>query len=208
MTLSVVSVIPAGRIAGLDVLRGFAVLGILVMNIQMFSMPEAAYLNPTAWGDLTGINLVTWFVSHLLTDTKFISIFSMLFGAGVCLFTDRTEARGGRAARLHYRRMFWLLVFGLIHAYLLWVGDILVPYALCGCLVFLLWKARPRTQALAGVGVSSLGYIPKACGMYRQRELARVNRELSDQESHSGGCHSRRGGHCRHYCSLLTDKCL
>ena len=162
LTLPVVSVIPAGRIASLDVLRGFAVLGILVMNIQMFSMPEAAYLNPTAWGDLTGINLVTWLVSHLLTDTKFISIFSMLFGAGVCLFADRAEARGGRSASLHYRRMFWLLIFGLIHAYLLWVGDILVPYALCGCLVFLLWKAQPRTQALAGVAafsVSTLLYL-------------------------------------------------
>ena len=151
--------IPAGRIASLDILRGFAVLGILVMNIQMFSMPEAAYLNPTAWGDLTGLNLVTWLVGHLLTDTKFISIFSMLFGAGVCLFSDRAEARGGRAARLHYRRMFWLLVFGLAHAYLLWVGDILVPYALCGCLVFLLWKVRPRTQALAGVAVFSVSTL-------------------------------------------------
>ena len=159
LTLPVVSVIPAGRIASLDVLRGFAVLGILVMNIQMFSMPEAAYLNPTAWGDLTGINLVTWFVSHLLTDTKFISIFSMLFGAGVCLFADRAEARGGRAVALHYPRMFWLLVFGLAHAYLLWVGDILVPYALCGCLVILLWKARPRTQALAGVAVFSVSTL-------------------------------------------------
>jgi len=148
-----------GHIVSLDVLRGFAVLGILVMNVQMFSMPEAAYLNPTRWGDLAGINLATWFLSHLLANTKFISIFSMLFGAGICLFADRIEARGGRAAALHYRRMFWLLVFGLAHAYLLWIGDILVPYALCGCLVFLLRKARPRTLAVTGLAVFSVSTL-------------------------------------------------
>ncbi len=148
-----------GRIASLDVLRGFAVLGILVMNIQVFSMPEAAYLNPTMWGDLTGINFAVWFLSHLLADTKFITIFSMLFGAGVCLFADRVEARGGRAASLHYRRMFWLFGFGLAHAYLLWIGDILVPYALCGCFVFMLRNSQARTLACAGVAVFSVSTL-------------------------------------------------
>ena len=148
-----------GRIASLDVLRGFAVLGILVMNIQAFSMPEAAYLNPTMWGDLTGINLAVWFLSHLLADTKFITIFSMLFGAGVCLFADRVEARRGKAAALHYRRMFWLFVFGLAHAYLLWIGDILAPYALCGCLVFLFRNSQARTLACAGVAVFSVSTL-------------------------------------------------
>ena len=84
-----------------------------MMNIQTFSMPETAYLNPTMWGDLSGINLATWHLSHLLADTKFITIFLMLFGAGICLFADRADARGGRAAALHYRRMFWLLGLGL-----------------------------------------------------------------------------------------------
>lgn len=109
----------ADRIESLDVLRGFAVLGILVMNIQSFAMPGAAYLNPTAYGDLNGINFFTWLVSYLLVDQKFMSIFSMLFGAGICLFADRAEARSGRSAGLHYRRTFYLLVFGLVHAYFL-----------------------------------------------------------------------------------------
>lgn len=147
------------RIASLDLLRGIAVLGILVMNVQTFSMPEAAYLNPTMWGDLGGINLATWHLSHLLADTKFIAVFSILFGAGVCLFADRAEARGGRAAGLHYRRMFWLLVFGLAHAYLLWIGDILAPYAVCGCLAFMLRKWRPQALALAGVAVFSVSSL-------------------------------------------------
>lgn len=140
-----------GRIASLDVLRGFALLGILVMNIQIFSMPEAAYQNPTAFGDLTGINLGVWTFAHVFFSQKFLSLFSMLFGAGVCLFADRIEARGGRPAKWHYRRMGWLLAFGLAHAYLLWAGDILVIYAICGFLVVLFRRRRPRTLLIAGL---------------------------------------------------------
>lgn len=99
------------RIQSLDVLRGFAVLGILVMNAQAFSMPGAAYMNPTAWGDLTGINLAVWLAGHVLADQKFMTLFSILFGAGVCLFAERAEARSGRSAAVHYRRMFWLRRF-------------------------------------------------------------------------------------------------
>ena len=72
----------AERIDSLDVLRGFALLGILAMNIQSFSMIGAAYFNPTAYGDLSGANYWVWLLSHVLTDQKFMTIFSMLFGAG------------------------------------------------------------------------------------------------------------------------------
>lgn len=152
----------AERIVSLDVLRGFALLGILIMNIQSFSMPGAAYLNPTAYGDLGGANLWTWVASHVLADQKFMSIFSMLFGAGVCLFADRALARTGGSAGLHYRRTFWLLVFGLMHAHLLWYGDILVIYALCGLWVYLLRNRGPVLLCVLGVllvSVSSALYL-------------------------------------------------
>lgn len=126
-------------------------LGILVMNIQSFAMPSAAYTNPTAYGDLTGANLLTWAASHLLVDQKFMTLFSILFGAGICLFSERAESRGGRSAGLHYRRMFWLLLIGLAHGYLLWSGDVLVTYAVCGSFVFLLRNRSPA--ALLGVGL-------------------------------------------------------
>lgn len=126
-------------------------LGILVMNIQSFAMPLAAYTNPAAYGDLTGANLFTWIASHLLVDQKFMTIFSLLFGAGICLFAERAEARNGRSAGLHYRRTFWLLVIGLAHAYLLWSGDVLVTYAIGGSLVFLLRRRSPG--ALLAVGL-------------------------------------------------------
>src|SRR5436190_20617055 len=79
------------RIISMDVLRGFALLGILVMNIQSFAMIGAVYDNPTAHGNLKGANLLVWLLSHLLADQKFISIFSMLFGAGIVLLWQRAE---------------------------------------------------------------------------------------------------------------------
>ena len=132
------------RIDSLDLLRGFALLGILLMNIQSFAMPSAAYTNPAAFGDLTGVNQWTWIFSHVLADQKFMSIFSMLFGAGVCIFAERAEHRRGGALGLHYRRMAWLLAFGLIHAHLLWYGDILYSYALCGFLLYWFRRCSPR----------------------------------------------------------------
>jgi uncharacterized protein len=141
----------AERIASLDVLRGVALLGILPMNIQAFSMIGAAYLNPTAYGDLHGANFWVWYVSHLLADQKFMSIFSMLFGAGIFLMTGRMEAAGRRAAAIHYRRMAWLAFFGLLHGYLLWYGDILFNYGLCGMLAYLFRKMPPRRLIAIGL---------------------------------------------------------
>jgi uncharacterized protein len=135
----------------LDFLRGFAILGILIMNIQSFSMPGAAYLNPAAYGDLTGANRWVWILSHVFADQKFMTIFSILFGAGIILVTDRAAQKTGRPAKLHYSRTFWLLIIGLIHAHLIWYGDILVPYALCAFFVYLFRKKSPRTLLILGL---------------------------------------------------------
>ena len=139
------------RIESLDVLRGFALLGILTMNIGAFSMPSATYFDPTAYGDLSGLNGWTWRLTHLFADLKFMAIFSMLFGAGIVLSAQRCEARERPAAGLHYRRMFWLIVFGLLHAHLLWYGDILYWYGMCGLVIFLFRKLRPRTLIILGL---------------------------------------------------------
>ncbi len=147
-----------GRIDAIDILRGVAVLGILVMNIQIFAMPGAAYFNPTAYGDLEGANLCVWVASRMFADQKFMTIFSMLFGAGIVLMTERAEARGD-ARRVHYRRMGWLLVIGLLHAHLLWYGDILFLYAVCGMLVYPLRRQPPGR--LIALGVAMLA-IPSA----------------------------------------------
>ena len=146
------------RIESIDVLRGFALLGILVMNIQSFSMPDAAYFLPTAYGDFTGANYAVWLLSHLLADQKMMTIFAMLFGAGIVLMSSARERSGRSPAAAHYRRMAVLMLIGLAHAYLLWYGDILVAYAMCGMAVYPLRRLRPAILLPLGllvVGVAS-----------------------------------------------------
>ena len=144
------------RIDAIDVLRGAALLGILVMNVQAFAMPQAAYFNPTAYGDLEGANLYVWLAGRMLADQKFMTIFSMLFGAGIVLMAGRAEARG-EARRLHYRRMAWLAVIGLLHAHLLWQGDILFLYAVCGMAVYPLRRLGPGRLAALGTTLLAVG---------------------------------------------------
>ncbi len=141
----------SSRIASIDVMRGVALLGILVMNIQSFAMPGAAYMNPSAYGDLTGVNYWIWHICHLFADMKFMSIFSMLFGAGLVLMTSRIEAKGRSAAGFHYRRTFFLLLFGLAHCHLLWYGDILVLYAVTAGWLYLFRKIYPSIQIFLAI---------------------------------------------------------
>ncbi len=138
-------VVEKERIVGLDVLRGFALLGILIVNIQAFAMPSAAYSNPAAFGSLEHLNGVVWVMTYVFADQKFMSIFSLLFGAGICLFTDRATKRTGRTAKLYYRRTLILLLLGIAHGYLLFYGDILAIYAVCALWVFLMRRRSPRT---------------------------------------------------------------
>lgn len=152
-------VAPQERIIALDFLRGVALLGILVMNIQGFAAPFAAYINPTVYGDLTGLNYWVWAGSHLLTDNKFMTLFSMLYGAGIILITQKMEAQGRHSAWLHYKRTFWLLIIGLAHAYLLWSGDILVCYALVALIVFFFRKLSPLWLIGLGVVVFSVSTL-------------------------------------------------
>ncbi|MEM6320911.1 MAG: DUF418 domain-containing protein [Bacteroidota bacterium] len=135
----------ANRIVSLDILRGFALLGILIMNITSFSMPEAHYLNPMAEGPLIGADKWAFYFSQLLANQKFMSLFSILFGAGIVLMTHKIEQRGESAANRHFTRNFWLLMIGLLHAHLIWYGDILVPYALCSIWVFFFRKKDAKT---------------------------------------------------------------
>ncbi|RQG95246.1 DUF418 domain-containing protein [Natrarchaeobius chitinivorans] len=142
---------PSERIVGLDALRGFALLGILVINVWVFSMPESVLANPTVYGDFTGANYWTWFVGHVFAQQKFITLFTILFGGGVVLFTRSAEQKGRRPLELFFRRSGWLVVFGLAHAYLLWYGDILFAYGVCAFGVVFLRHLEARLLAYAGV---------------------------------------------------------
>ncbi|MBM4780574.1 MAG: DUF418 domain-containing protein [Archangiaceae bacterium] len=155
------------RVASIDVLRGVALLGILVMNIQAFALPHAAYMNPSAYGSLAGLDGLAWSLSRLLFDFKFISLFSTLFGASLVLAGEASNPK---------RRLAWLMVFGCLHGYLVWFGDVLFAYGVTGLVLlgvgakrwtvrrqvtlgFALLLVSPLVAALGGV---LLDHLPAA----------------------------------------------
>jgi len=147
------------RISALDTIRGFGLLGILSMNICSFGLPGPAYDSPAPAGGATGVNLVTWCLTTIFADGKMRAIFSMAFGASVYLLVDRLSRRGAAAdaADIHYRRMLWLLLFGVIHAYLIWDGDILFYYAVMGLVLYPLRKLSARILLItAGIMVLTM----------------------------------------------------
>ena len=148
------------RIEILDVLRGLAIGGILIGNMQWFS--GYGFMPPALAAQSPVIDQVTHFLVHFFIEGKFYSIFSFLFGFGFALQISRAEERGDLKASLFKRRLFWLLVIGLLHAYLLWAGDILSIYALLGFVLILFRRKTDRgllRWALALMVIPILTYI-------------------------------------------------
>src|SRR5689334_20225166 len=143
----------AERIATLDAIRGVAVLGILLMNIVDIAMPGYAYYDPYYYGGAEGVNFATWAINYVLFDGKMRGLFTMMFGASTVLIAERALKSGESPARVHYARMFWLLVFGMIHVWFIWYGDILVLYAVAGMIAFVAWRWSVRTLFVTGVAL-------------------------------------------------------
>jgi len=141
------------RIGTLDIVRGVAVMGILAMNIVAFGMPETAYINPTAYGTESPADLASWAFNFILIDGRMRGLFSFLFGASMLLVIERAEAAEASPAIIHYRRMLWLLVFGLIHYYFIWWGDILSLYAPVGMIAFAFRRSSPKTLIHWAIGL-------------------------------------------------------
>ena len=138
---------PAERIESIDVVRGFALLGILLMNILGFGLAAPAYSDPTADGATQGIDFALFLGVDFLSEGVMRALFSMLFGAGVVIFACGPRAK---PVGIYYRRQLLLLGFGLFDALiLLWSGDILVPYAIAGLLLYMLrnWQPKPLFAA-------------------------------------------------------------
>lgn len=142
---------PPPRIHTLDVLRGVGVMGILAMNIVAFAMPPAAYVNPNAYGTESAWDLASWAFSFVFVDGKMRGLFSFLFGASLLLVIQKAEAKGESAASVHFRRMLWLLLFGYLHFYFIWYGDILTGYASIGLVAWFFRNKEPHRLLVWGV---------------------------------------------------------
>jgi uncharacterized protein len=133
------------RLIHLDVLRGFALLGILLVNFEWFARPLQAIVLGAEPG-LGGLDLAVDFLIKSLAEGKFYALFSMLFGAGFALMAERALQREAPFWGIYLRRLLVLLLFGIAHMLLVWAGDILVVYSLCAFLMVLLFRKTPVTR--------------------------------------------------------------
>jgi len=152
----------SNRLASLDIIRGIAVLGILAANIIAFGQPMGAYMYPDAFLTEHGSGSDwLWVAQFVLVDGKMRGLFTLLFGAGLALFMQKAE-ESGSSRWLQVRRLCWLLIFGLLHYFLLWRGDILTLYALLGfvALGFVHWpRMNLLVLGLIGYGLGALVYL-------------------------------------------------
>jgi uncharacterized protein len=151
----------AERISSMDVLRGFSLMGILVMNITDFAYGYTNYayplstVKPVFSGPHWKINTAIWFLRWIFAEGKMRALFSMLFGAGVILLTERALARGAgiRAADIYTRRNMWLVLIGMLHGYLIWSGDILFYYGLAALLFLFPFRNVRVKRLMWGAGI-------------------------------------------------------
>ena len=170
------------RILIIDSLRGFAILGILLMNIPGFGLPA-----PAAYSDLsvlneTGTNFKTWYFIDWFMEGTQRALFSTLFGAGVILFISRIEKRVDGTWPVDYfiRRQLWLLVFGLINGFvLLWFWDILFQYAICGIIVFTFRRLTPKSLVIAAVVSLLLQTARENIDFYRDKKVISTGEMLA-----------------------------
>ncbi|MEJ7830084.1 MAG: DUF418 domain-containing protein [Segetibacter sp.] len=162
----------AERIQTIDVVRGFALLGILLMNIPGFGIDNSVHYD-VIYGRHNTADYYTMAAIYSFFDGTMRGLFSMLFGAGMVLFTmNKKEVEGGATvAEYYYRRLLWLVLFGLINAYvLLWWGDILFFYGLLGMLLYPFRKAAPKWLVLFGLACFAIGHFKQQAGYVEFRE--------------------------------------
>jgi uncharacterized protein len=137
----------AERVDTIDILRGLALFGILAANIRSFSGPASAYGTPHLFWPGLYDRLAQLFIDTFVQG-KFINIFCFLFGVGFAVQFDRALARGAKFRGRFAWRMTLLVLLGLVHGVLVWFGDILLPYALCGLVLLLFANRSNRTLAI------------------------------------------------------------
>lgn len=145
------------RVASLDLIRGVAVLGILAVNVAGFAGPSAATLTPHVPNPGTPLDEASFAAVFVVFEGKMRALFTMLFGASIVLFIDSADAKGRYGEVLQLRRLGWLIVFGLLHYFLFWWGDILFLYAISGIAVLFL-RHIPTVPLVCGALLAFVGW--------------------------------------------------
>ncbi|WP_456275915.1 DUF418 domain-containing protein [Bacillus sp. AK128] len=138
------------RLHSLDVIRGFAILGIFLVNMASFHSP-ALYIGTHK--ELSNLDLWTTSFIDIFAQASFYTLFSFLFGYGMIIFLDRAKEKGLSYKLLYMRRLLVLLLIGLIHAFLIWHGDILITYSLIGGILLLFYHARPKVLLASSLSI-------------------------------------------------------
>jgi len=154
---------PAQRIEILDLLRGAALFGILASNMRAFHSPMPAYFDHTLMWTGTA-DRITQAILDVFISGKFITLFAFLFGIGFAIQMDRARERGA-SSRFYLRRLAVLLLFGLLHGFLVWWGDILAPYALMGFALYLFRNRTQKSVARWAVGMYVWPLVPLLAGV-------------------------------------------
>ena len=173
-TSSSAPLVETQRVKFIDSIRGIALLGILLMNSMAQSQSHLFYDKMDPRQSITGLNFYAWGAEMLLFEGTMRGLFSILFGAGAILLISRLVKKksGLEPADIYYRRLLWLLLFGLVNAFIfLWPGDILYPYALCGLLLFPFRNLSPKNLLWVAFALLVIGTYRENSDLYQSRKV-------------------------------------
>ena len=139
------------RHIGLDVIRGVIIFAILIININYFSTPTLERYNPLAFGELANIDKWVWGFEYGLIKQRFMPLLALMFGAGIYLFSQKYEKTNTSATAPFIKRSLALLAIGMIHGYLIWDGDVLFSYAICGLCAYFLRNLPNKVLLMLGI---------------------------------------------------------
>jgi len=164
------------RVGSIDVVRGFALLGILVINMAMFSGPATHFqiLGKSFWGELTGFwDTAIVSFTDIFVAGKFYTMFAFLFGLGFFIFFERAKEKTNSPRKLFYKRLCILLLIGVIHAFFIWSGDVLTAYAVFGFLLPFFFNRNPKTILRWAFGIF-IGFLFVMAMMFGLLAVAKI----------------------------------
>src|SRR5699024_2526422 len=178
MKHSAVPIKEKNRLAWIDAARGFAILGIFIVNVGGFSAPYFLYGGAEeAWP--SGVNQFVQVIIDIFFQASFYTLFSMLFGFGFQLMKDSVVQKGLRLYPFLTRRMFILIGFGIVHAFFIWYGDILLSYGVIGLFLLFFVKVKDKTLLMWGFGLLGACTVLITLALYAGRDLLDVTQETS-----------------------------